>query len=95
MTGHLAEFMPLGTEIFLLSMACIVLVVEAFFGQKQPQISYVLSQLTLLATALISWSMIDNETAVVLGGTFVHDPMAALLKTSIALIAFGAVAVCS
>jgi hypothetical protein len=86
----LSEFMLLAPELFLLSMACIILVVEAFMGQRQPQLSYVLSQLTLLVAALISWSMLDNAASVALGGTFVHDPMAALLKTSIFVITIGA-----
>ena len=90
MTSLLADFSPLAAEIFVITMACIILVVEAFVGQRRPQVSYVLSQLTLLAAALISWNMLDNETVVVLGGTFVHDPMAALLKTSIFLVTFGA-----
>ena len=90
MTMPLSEFMPLLPEIFVLSMACIILVVEAFVGTKWRHISYVLSQLTLLAAALLTWNMLDTETVVVLGGTFIHDPMAALLKTSIFLITVGA-----
>jgi NADH-quinone oxidoreductase subunit N len=90
MTIPLTDFTPLATEIFVLTMACSILVVEAFVGQQFRQLSYVLSQLTLLGAALISWNMLDAETVVVLGGTFVHDPMAALLKTSIFLVTFGA-----
>ncbi|MDX1698095.1 MAG: NADH-quinone oxidoreductase subunit NuoN, partial [Thiohalobacterales bacterium] len=77
-------------EIFVLAMACIILVVEAFFGERYRQVSYILSQLTLLVAAFIGGSLIDNEPAVLLGGMFVHDPMAALLKTSIFLVTFGA-----
>ncbi len=36
--------------------------------------------------------MLDDAQAVLLGGTFVHDPMAALLKTSIFLVSVGAFA---
>ena len=90
MTIPLTDFAPLVTELFVLSMACTILVVEAFFGQQFRQLSYVLSQLTLLFAAVISWNMLDMDTVVVLGGTFVHDPMAALLKTAIFLVVFGA-----
>ncbi len=82
----------LSPEIFLLSMACLVLVVEAFLGNRRPRISYHLSQLTLLLAAVISACMIDDARVVLLGGTFVHDPMAALLKTSIFLVTIGAFA---
>jgi NADH-quinone oxidoreductase subunit N len=86
----LSDFMPLVPEMFVLSMACIILVVEAFAGARLRHISYVLSQLTLLVAALLTWNMLDSERVVVLGGTFIHDPMAALLKTSIFLITVGA-----
>ncbi|MDH3979552.1 MAG: NADH-quinone oxidoreductase subunit NuoN [Gammaproteobacteria bacterium] len=92
MTISPAEFLLLSPEIFMLSMACLILVVEAFVGSRMTQISYVLAQLTLLVAALISGNMIDVSQAVMLGGTFVHDPMAALLKTSIFLVTVGAFA---
>ena len=85
----MSDFLLLSPEIFLLSMACIILVVEAFVGERYRDISYLLSQLTLVVVAIISWNMLDTERAVVLGGTFVHDPMAALLKASITLVVMG------
>ena len=90
MSIPLSDFSLLAPELFMLSMACIILVVEAFVGKQRPDISYILSQLTLLLTALLSWNMLDTERVVVLGGTFIHDPMAALLKTSIFLVVIGA-----
>ncbi len=89
MTIPLSDFMPLVPEIFVLSMACITLIVEAFVGDRWRNISYTLSQLTLLLAAVLSWNMLDTERVVVLGGTFIHDPMAALLKTAIFLIVAG------
>jgi NADH-quinone oxidoreductase subunit N len=90
MTMMLSEFTPLLTELFVLAMACIILVLDAFLPDERRVVSYTLSQLTLLGAALISWSMLDEAAVVVLNGTFVSDPMAALLKTSIFLITFGA-----
>jgi NADH-quinone oxidoreductase subunit N len=90
MTISPAEFLLLAPEIFILSMACLILVVEAFVGSRLKQLSYVLAQLTLLVAALISGNMLDVSQAVLLGGTFVHDPMAALLKTCIFLVVVGA-----
>ena len=85
----MSDFLLLSPEIFLLSMACIILVVEAFVGERLRHISYTLSQLTLVVAAIISWNMLDTERAVVMGGTFVHDPMAALLKASVFLVVMG------
>ena len=85
----LSDFAPLTTEIFVLCMACLILIVDVFLSDDRRTVSYVLAQLTLLLAAVISWNMLDNPVAVVLHGTFVSDPMAALLKTSIFLITFG------
>jgi NADH-quinone oxidoreductase subunit N len=92
MTISPAEFLLLSPELLILSMACLILVVEAFVGSRLTQLSYVLAQLTLLAAALISGNMLDQAQVVMLGGTFVHDPMAALLKTCIFLVTVGAFA---
>ncbi len=92
MTITLTEYLLLSPEIFILTMACLILVVEAFVGDRYRQASYVLAQLTLLAAAFISGSLIDNEALVMLGGMYVHDPMAALLKTSVFLVTIGAFA---
>jgi NADH-quinone oxidoreductase subunit N len=89
MTIAIAEFAPLATEIFLTVMACAILVIDVFLGEERRVVSYVLSQATLLAAALVSWSLLELPAAVVLNGTFVHDPLAALSKTSILLITFG------
>ena len=86
----LSEFTPLLTEMFVLTMACIILVLDVFLPDERRVVSYALSQATLLVAALISWSMLDNAAVIVMHGTFVSDPMAALLKTSIFLITFGA-----
>jgi NADH-quinone oxidoreductase subunit N len=85
-----SDFAPLGTEIFVLCMASLILIVEVFLGASRRNLSYVLAQITLLLGAVISWNQLDDPVAVVLHATFVSDPMAALLKTSILLITFGA-----
>ncbi len=87
-----ADSMLLLPEGFILLMACLILMAEAFVGKRLPHISYILSMFTLLAAALISAGMIHTPPAVLLGGTFVHDPMAAVLKTSIFLVTAGAFA---
>ncbi len=92
MTITLSQYLLLSPEIFVLVMACTVLMAESFVGHRYRQVSYVLSQLTLLCAAFISGSMLDTQAAVLLGGTFVHDPMAALLKTSVFLVTIGAFA---
>jgi NADH-quinone oxidoreductase subunit N len=92
MSIPLSEFALFLPEVFVLAMACTVLVLVAFFGQQRPQLGYGLAQLTLLVAALISASTLDTGRTLALGGMFVHDPMAALLKTSIFVVVIGAFA---
>jgi NADH-quinone oxidoreductase subunit N len=89
MTIAISEFAPLAAEIFLLVMACAILVIDVFLDDTRRLVSYALSQATLLAGALISWNLLEYPAVVVLNGTFVHDSLAALAKTSILLITFG------
>ena len=88
MTITLSDYLLLSPEIFVLSMACMILVVEAFFGERYRQISYLLSQLTLLVAALLSGSLIDNEPAVLLDGRIVFSRLEVFYsrnKTELAL----------
>jgi NADH-quinone oxidoreductase subunit N len=89
MTITFADFLLLSPEILLLALACTVLVVEAFAGKCMPQVSYRLSQLSLLLTALATARLLDAPSAVLLGGTYITDPMGALLKTAILLVTVG------
>ncbi|HYQ72500.1 MAG TPA: NADH-quinone oxidoreductase subunit NuoN [Gammaproteobacteria bacterium] len=90
MSFSFSELLILAPELFVLTLACVILVVEAFVGRQRPQLSYWLTQFTLLVAAVITWNMLDTGRELAFGGTFVHDPMAALLKTSVFLIAVGA-----
>ena len=87
MAPELQEFAPLLPEIFLLSMACFILVLDAFVGARTSKPAYLLTQATLIITALLALNVSD-ETQVVLGGTFVSDPMSGLLKAAVLIISF-------
>jgi NADH-quinone oxidoreductase subunit N len=89
MNNALTELAPLATELFVLCLACVVLILDVWIRDEQRVASYVLAQFTLLAGAAISWGMLGEEPALVLNGTFISDPMAALLKTSILLVSAG------
>lgn len=81
-----ADFTLIIPEMFVLSMACIVLVLDAFLRDEQRNISYLLSQGTLIGAALITWYQ-PHETALIgFSGTFVVDAMADVLKFTVYLI---------
>jgi len=85
MTVELSEFAPLIPEIFLLSMACIILVVDLYLTETSRIITYVLSLMTLVVTAMLTYAGNPSAPEVVLSGTFVNDSMSVVLKMFIYL----------
>ncbi len=72
-------------EMFLLGMACVILLLVAFTGTRRVEWVYGLSQLTLLSTALIIfWSIGDG--GLTFADTYVKDSLSDLLKLSICLV---------
>ena len=65
------DLYPVSAEIFLLFMACVILIVDLFVRDKKNTLSFVLTQLTLLGAALItvftSARLLSLLIAVVLG----------------------------
>jgi NADH-quinone oxidoreductase subunit N len=51
-----ADFTLIIPEIFVLTMACLVLVIDAFLKDEQRNVSYLLSLATLIGAALITWN---------------------------------------
>jgi NADH-quinone oxidoreductase subunit N len=75
-------------EIFLLTMACVVLVVDVYIEDERRNLSYSLSQLTLLATAgLITLGEADQR-ALAFNDMFVQDQLGDTLKLFILAITF-------
>jgi len=70
-------------EIFLLTMISIILVIDLFLKDESRGATYVLSVITLIITGFISMSGYQTETLLGYAGTFVVDPMATILKTSL------------
>jgi len=78
----LPDLMPAYAEIFLLTMACIVLLVDLFLKDDRRYITYGLSLLTLAGTALISLVIMTKVASptYTLSNMFVADTMANVLK---------------
>jgi NADH-quinone oxidoreductase subunit N len=75
-------------EIFLLVMACVVLVVDVFIEDERRNLTYLISQLTLLVTAsLVSLGEADQRV-MAFNDMFVQDPLADTLKLFILAITF-------
>ncbi|MBI1194721.1 MAG: NADH-quinone oxidoreductase subunit NuoN [Gammaproteobacteria bacterium] len=79
-------FLPALPEIFVLTMACAVLIADVYKSEKNPFITYHLSLVTLLGAAVLTVMMHDAEPVITFGGSFINDSMAALLKVFIYLV---------
>ncbi len=83
MNFEMPNFLPAAPEIFLLTMTCVILVVDLFLTERSRAATYVLSQATLVGAFILSLSLYSDATVVSFSGTFVLDPMATVLKLAI------------
>ncbi|BAZ94108.1 NADH-quinone oxidoreductase subunit N [Thiohalobacter sp. COW1] len=82
------DFQLLLPEIFVLSMACIVLVLDLFIHERNRVITYGLSQLTLFGALALVIALADGESRTAMFGTYVADPMASLAKAFVMIVVF-------
>jgi len=73
-------------EIFMMVMACIILLVVAFTGENSGKVSYWLSQFTLVATAVIIYQSINAPAGFTFDGSYIKDPLSDVLKLAICII---------
>ena len=71
MTLESLNYLTALPEIFLLSMACLVLVVDAFISDDKRDFSYFLSQLTLLGTFVLVMMVQVEGREIAFNGMFV------------------------
>ncbi|MCU7801760.1 MAG: NADH-quinone oxidoreductase subunit NuoN [Candidatus Thiodiazotropha sp. (ex Lucinoma borealis)] len=82
------QLIPVLPEISLLTLACVVLVVDLFIREEQRIISYGISQVGLILTLLITILVSQPTTQILFDGSYIRDPMSDLLKVGILLITF-------
>lgn len=77
-------------EIFLLCAICVILIGDLFVTENRRPLAYMLSQVTLLITLLLTW-IISPETGSVtaFGGSFVMDQMSNVCKSWILVVSLG------
>ena len=86
MTLDPSDFLVILPEIFVLSMACVILVLDLFLSDKERFISYWLTQITLVFAAVITLSVSNGQTELVFFGTYIADAMGSTLKVFIYLV---------
>ena len=76
-------------EVFLLTMACLILVVDVYLPQGKRNMTYVLTQLALIITLALLLSNPAETRVLAFNDLFVKDAMADALKLFIIIISFG------
>jgi NADH-quinone oxidoreductase subunit N len=76
-------------EVFLLVMACLVLVVDVYLPQEKRNLTYVFSQFSLIITLMLLLANQTETRVLAFNDLFVQDAMADALKLFIVIISFG------
>jgi NADH-quinone oxidoreductase subunit N len=85
-----SSLIPVLPEIFILTAACVVLVVDLFLKEEQRVISYGMTQISLLLAIVVTLMTTPAETRIVFDGSVVRDGMGDILKIAIFIISGGA-----
>ncbi|WP_421621044.1 NADH-quinone oxidoreductase subunit NuoN [Alkalilimnicola ehrlichii] len=81
-------------EIWMLVMACVVLVVDLYSQDSRRGMTFMLTQFTLVVAGVLAIVAHWGEPAVTFSGTYVSDHLAAVLKVAIAGLGFLSFAYC-
>ncbi len=74
------DLFPAMPEIFLVLMACVILLVDAFMGRTQRWIVAALTIVSLVGCALITYQTMDGQVVLTFSNMFVDDLLADFLK---------------
>ena len=75
-------------ELIILGMACFILLVDLFLPKQLRDVSYALTQLTLVAAAAMSILQLKCPTLLSFDNAFILDRMAVILKLFVYLLTF-------
>ncbi len=70
-------------EIFLLSAIVVILLLDLFLYKRFKQVTYYLTQLSLLISGLLAFNLINHPQTIIFSGSFVLDNMASVFKVFI------------
>jgi NADH-quinone oxidoreductase subunit N len=76
----MSDLMPASAEVFLLTMTCLILIVDLLVKQNDRGITYALVQLTLMGSSLITVGMHQHGIVYAFHNMFVDDLMSDVLK---------------
>ncbi len=74
------DLYPVAAELFLVAMACVIMLADLFWGKSIRSLSYVMTQLTLLACVGVTAMTTDGQVVRTFSGMYVDDLMGDFLK---------------
>lgn len=74
------DFAPASSEIFMLIMVCVVMLADLTAGDNRRYVAYLLTQVTLLGCAVLTFVSFSTEVKQTFYGMYVDDAMADILK---------------
>ncbi|MBL8482911.1 MAG: NADH-quinone oxidoreductase subunit NuoN [Rhodocyclaceae bacterium] len=80
MISPLPDLYPASAEIFIVIMACVVLLADLFFGKQNRWLSYCLTLATLAGAFVIQYAIQEPEPTRTFNGMFIADHLAVFLK---------------
>jgi NADH-quinone oxidoreductase subunit N len=83
------DFQPALAELFVLGMVCLVLFVDVFLSDRRRDVTYYLSQLTLVGALVLTAMTSSPETRITFSDSFVADRLSDVLKSFIYLVTAG------
>lgn len=83
-----AHFTIIFPEIFILCMACLVLLVSLFIKEQQTSVLYFLTQAALVGAGLLTLNLLHHPAKQLFHDTFIFDQLGNLLKLFIYLTTF-------
>jgi NADH-quinone oxidoreductase subunit N len=91
MEYNLTTLHPVLPEIFLLSAACLVLVVDLFLSQRTRLVTYGLTLASLLGAVAVTVWVSNGETQILFDGSYVRDPVSDMVKIGLLIVTLFAV----
>ncbi len=73
-------------EIFLLALACSVLVIDVYLSDERRNVTYIISQTGLIVTLLLMTQQSPQSREIAFNGLFVSDTLSQILKYSVVLL---------
>ena len=89
MNFAMPDFFPALPEAFVLGMACMILLIDVFLDASRRDVSYYLSQATLVGASVLTVMTGTGETRITFSGAFVSDLLSEVLKCFVYLVTIG------